>query len=101
MLSFLSTVPLLILWGCYALVLFTAIIALWLKVQSAKLHSRIGRFISVLNLGGEMDRTSRHRGLPLAKVEELRAACANLKDAPEEWWDHVDGSIEAYTSPEE
>ena len=41
------------------------------------------------------------RLLPLLRVEELRAACADLKDVPEEWWDHVDGSIEAYTSPEE
>src|SRR5438309_1091144 len=101
MLSFVSTVPLLILWGCYALVLFTVIIASWLKVQSAKLHSRMGRFISVLKLGGEMDRTVRHRGLALIKIEELRAACKDLKNPPEEWWEHVDGSIEAYTSPEE
>jgi hypothetical protein len=101
MTPFLTSVPSLILWGCYVLVLFTAIVVLWLKVQSAKLNSRLSRFVSVLKSVGETDRKARHQGLPLAKVEELRAACADLKDAPAEWWDHVDGSIEAYTSPEE
>ena len=101
MLSFITTIPSLILWGCYALVLFSAIVAVWLKLQSAKLHSRMNQFIWVLRVPGEMDRTARHQGLPLQKVDELRSACADLKDFPAEWWDHVDGSIEAYVSPEE
>jgi hypothetical protein len=101
MLSFLSTVPALILWGCYALVLFTVTVAIWLRVQSAKLQSRMNHFISALRSTGEADRAERHQGLPLAKVDELRAACAVLKDSPVEWWNHIDGSIEAYTSPEE
>lgn len=99
--NFLATVQPLILWGCYALVLFSAVVALWLRVQSAKLHSRIGQFVSAIQRTGEVDRTARHQGLALSKVDELRAACAELKDSPAEWWDHVDGSIEPYTSPEE
>src|SRR5690242_19518331 len=101
MIPFLATVPSLILWGCYALVLFTVVVAIWLRVQSVKLQSRMSQFISALRSIGEADRAARHQGLPLAKIDELRAACAVLKVTPVEWWNHVDDSIEAYTSPEE
>ena len=101
MIPFLANVPQPILWGCYALLLAFAVAVVWLTRQSAKMRSQIGRFTSALQRAGEMDRAARHQGLPLSKIDELRAACADLEGAPAEWWDHIDGSIEAYTSPEE
>lgn len=101
MMLFSDTIPPLILWGCYALILFTVGIGLWLRVQSTRLHSRISQLISLFQRTGETDRTARHDGLSLARVEALRAASEDLKDTSAEWWDHVDGNIEAYTNPEE
>lgn len=101
MLPFVAAIPQLILWGCVVLVIATIVTVLWLKIQSARVHSRIVRLTAVFQGLGESNREERHAGLSLAKIDELRTKCSHLDRRPAEWWDHIEGSIEGYTSPEE
>lgn len=47
------------------------------------------------------DHAFRYNGLPLVKVDEIRSSYAEINDESAEWWYHIDGSIQGYTSPEE
>lgn len=101
MLPFLGAIPQLILWGCGALSMVTAAAFVLLRVQSAKIRSQISRFEKIFREIGGANRDASHYGLMLSKVDELRDSCGRLDQLPAEWWAHIDGSIEGYTSPEE
>ena len=101
MLSFLSAVPELIVWGCAFLVLATILVAFFLRRQSSGVIAQIEKLSLAIRSSGAPNSSERHQGLSLAKLEELRAHGSELDGLPREWWDHVDGNIEGYTSPEE
>src|SRR6185437_9832064 len=101
MIPFLAAIPGLILWGCLALVVATIVMSFLLTQQVFKVRSQIGRLAANLRSRDGLDRTERHHGLPLQKLEELRARCNELDTTPREWWEHIDQSTECYTSPNE
>jgi ABC-type transporter Mla subunit MlaD len=101
MIPFLAAVPQLILYGCLALVAATTVMAFLLKQQVFKVRSRIAKLATSLRSGDELDRSERHHGLQLQKLEELRARCSELDTTPRQWWEHIDQNTECYTSPDE
>ena len=101
MLPFFSAVPELILWGCAFIVLSTMVIGYLLKRQSHRVIAEVEKLSSAMHFSGAPDRSEPHQGLSLEKLEELRARTSELDGLARGWWEHLDGNIEGYTSPEE
>jgi len=99
--GFILAIPPLILWGCIVLLVTTAVIAFLLAQQVGQVCSQIGRLAESLHSDGALDRSERHHGLPLPKLDELRVRCSELHTTPRQWWEHIDQNTECYTSPDE
>src|SRR5579872_4825302 len=98
MISILLAIPQFIFWCCVALVVITLVIALWLWQQALKVRSEIDKLTASVRSDGELDYSERYHGLPLPKLEALRARCGKLNEIPRQWWEHIDQSTECYTS---
>ncbi len=101
MITFLFAIPQLLLYGCLALMVATIAMAFLLTRQVLNVRSQIGKLATSLRSGGELDRSERHHGLPLQKLDELRARCGELNTTTRQWWEHIDQNTECYTSPDE
>ena len=101
MIQLFSTVPDLIIGGCLFLLLATTLITLMLRLRSARILRYVDKLSAEISLFGPIERPIRHQGLPLSKLEELRSRAESLEGPPLEWWDHINGNIEGYTSPED
>ena len=99
--SFLTSIPALILIGSASLVAITFIV--WFQMRSeARALER--QFTSLRDAWGSVEpvpRELRNSGLDGHKFAEVQNACQGLDGVPASWWHAVDESLERYTSPED
>lgn len=101
MLTFLLSIPEIVLYGCVGLILTTLSLGLWLYLQTKRVKAQVSELTNLLNTFGVLDKTQRRDGLSLGRLDELRLRCETLQGAPADWWRSIENHVEQYTSPEE
>lgn len=101
MLQFLIAIPEIVLYGCGILIAAAFAMSLALFWKTRRVQSHVNALAHALRTFGEGISSRRHDGLPLAALDEIRAKCGKLGEAPREWWRTIDSHIEQYTSPED
>ncbi len=99
MIQLLNAIPATVLYGCVALIVFAAVAAIALFLQSRSLRVRLDRLTGVLRSIGPVDRTVHKEGLPLPDLERLRGQSKALGEFPAHWWWRIESYVEQYTSP--
>ena len=101
MIHFLLAIPQIVLYGCVALIIAAAWALASLVLQKRRASSQTKSLADALRSVQKPGELQLRQGLSLASIEDLRARCERLDQAPREWWSTIDAHIEQYTSPQE
>ena len=101
MISFLQSIPPLILYGSVCLVIAAAYLWFQMGADARRLRQQFARLRTVWASIEVPDRDSRGIGLDGRTTEQLRGKCEPLQGLAGAWWKKIDESLELYTSPQE
>ena len=98
--QFISSIPGIIRIGSIVLVGFTLVFTVYMRYEAYRLKSWAREFLKTLS-PFRGDRTQTQTGITPTTYEQIRSAAVGLKSRPAVWWEHIEASMELYTSPEE